>query len=72
LCLQRLLTTYLEGADAETHTDDLLHCDFWPRQTDALEPLIALVVEVLLEVEEQEASEREDGEEEGVPALRSQ
>jgi Fic family protein len=39
----------LETADAALTTEDLLHADYWPHQTEALQPLIDIIGEVLEE-----------------------
>ena len=39
----------LETADAALKTEDLLHADYWPHQTEALQPLIDVIGEVLKE-----------------------
>jgi Fic family protein len=39
----------LEAADTALKTEDLLHADYWPHQTEALQPLIDIIGEVLEE-----------------------
>jgi Fic family protein len=47
----------LEAADTALTTQDLFHADVWPHQTEALQPLVDLMAEVL-EAAVNEAAER--------------